>query len=68
MTTINYQPVQLSEQSKTILEHRYFLKDDDSNILISELEIGANSTVNLMGYSVLISELIDCIAFLTLSN
>ena len=39
MTTINYQPVQLSEQSKTILEHRYFLKDDDSNIIETPEEL-----------------------------
>ena len=39
MTTINYRPVQLSEQSKTILEHRYFLKDDDSNIIETPEEL-----------------------------
>ena len=39
MTTINYQSVQLSEQSKTILEHRYFLKDDNRNVIETPEEL-----------------------------
>ena len=39
MTTVNYKSVQLSEQSKTILEHRYFLRDDNRDVIETPEEL-----------------------------